>query len=56
MKNVLLIDSGSGGINILKECVKVAPRCNFLLFCDAYNKKYPLVPFTVDTTTCYVLY
>ena len=40
MKNVLLIDSGSGGINILKECVKVAPRCNFLLFCDAYNIPY----------------
>ena len=40
MKNILLIDSGSGGINILKECVKVAPRCNFLLFCDAYNIPY----------------
>lgn len=40
MKNVLLIDSGSGGINILKECVNVAPRCNFLLFCDAYNIPY----------------
>lgn len=40
MKNVLLIDSGSGGINILKECVNVAPRCNFLLLCDAYNIPY----------------
>lgn len=40
MKNVLLIDSGSGGINILKECVEIAPRCNFLLFCDAYNIPY----------------
>ncbi len=40
MKNVLLIDSGSGGINILKECVNIAPRCNFLLFCDAYNIPY----------------
>ena len=40
MKNVLLIDSGSGGINILRECVKVAPKCNYLLFCDAYNIPY----------------
>ena len=40
MKNVLLIDSGSGGINILKECVKVCPFCNYLLFCDAFNLPY----------------
>lgn len=26
------------------------------MFCDAYNKKYPLVPFNVDNTTCYVLW
>lgn len=40
MKNVLLIDSGSGGVNILKECVKVCPYCNFLLFCDDANLPY----------------
>lgn len=40
MKNVLLIDSGSGGVNILKECVKVCPECNFLLFCDDKNLPY----------------
>lgn len=40
MKNVLLIDSGSGGINILKECVKVCPHCNYLLFCDVVNLPY----------------
>ncbi len=40
MKNVLLIDSGSGGINILKECVRVAPQCNFLMFCDDKNLPY----------------
>ena len=40
MKNVLLIDSGSGGINILKECVKVCPYCNYLLFCDSANLPY----------------
>lgn len=40
MKNVLLIDSGSGGVNILKECVRVCPYCNFLLFCDDKNLPY----------------
>lgn len=40
MKNVLLIDSGSGGINILKECVNVCPHCNYLLFCDSINLPY----------------
>lgn len=40
MKNVLLIDSGSGGLNILKECVRVVPRCNFLMFCDNANLPY----------------
>lgn len=40
MKNVLLIDSGSGGVNILKECVKVCPYCNFLMFCDDANLPY----------------
>lgn len=40
MKNVLLIDSGSGGLNILKECVKVVPCCNYLLFCDDKNLPY----------------
>lgn len=40
MKRVLLIDSGSGGVNILKECVKVCPYCNYLLFCDTINIPY----------------
>lgn len=40
VKNVLLIDSGSGGVNILKECVRVAGGCNFLLFCDNKNLPY----------------
>ena len=40
MKNILLIDSGSGGINILAECVKVCPYGNYLLFCDANNLPY----------------
>lgn len=40
MKNVLLIDSGSGGINILKKCVQVCPFCNFLMFCDDKNLPY----------------
>lgn len=40
MKNVLLVDSGSGGVNILKECICVAPNCNYLLFCDDKNLPY----------------
>ncbi|MBP3431413.1 MAG: aspartate/glutamate racemase family protein [Clostridia bacterium] len=40
MKNVLLIDSGSGGINILKECVRQVPNCNYLMFCDNKNLPY----------------
>lgn len=40
MKNVLLIDSGSGGINILKECIKIVPSCNYLMFCDNKNLPY----------------
>lgn len=40
MKNVLLLDSGSGGINVLKECVKIAPYCNFLFYCDNKNMPY----------------
>ena len=40
MKNVLLIDSGSGGVNILKECLKVCPNANYLMFCDNKNLPY----------------
>ena len=40
MKNVLLIDSGSGGVNILKECLCVCPYANYLLFCDNKNLPY----------------
>lgn len=40
MKNVLLIDSGTGGVNVLKECFKVVPKCNYLLFCDTKNLPY----------------
>lgn len=40
MKKVLLIDSGTGGLNILKECVKVCPCCDFLLYCDNKNLPY----------------
>lgn len=40
MINVLLVDSGAGGVNILCECVRVCPRCNYLLFCDHFNLPY----------------
>ena len=40
MKNVLLVDSGSGGVNVLLKCIDEAPMCNFLLFCDNKNLPY----------------
>ena len=40
MKKVLLIDSGSGGVNVLVECVRVAPFFDYLLFCDNANLPY----------------
>lgn len=40
MKKVLLIDSGSGGVNVLLECIKIAPYCDFLMFCDNANLPY----------------
>ena len=40
MRKVLLLDSGSGGVNILKECVKVCPYADYLLFCDTKNLPY----------------
>lgn len=40
MKNVLLIDSGSGGVNVLLECIKQVPNCNYLLLCDNKNLPY----------------
>lgn len=40
MKNVLLIDSGSGGVSVLKECLRVCPFANFLMFCDNKNLPY----------------
>lgn len=40
MKKVLLIDSGSGGANVLLQCVKNAPFFDYLLFCDNKNLPY----------------
>ena len=40
MRKVLLIDSGSGGANVLFECVKEAPYFDYLLFCDNANLPY----------------
>jgi len=52
MKNVLLIDSGSGGVNILKECLRVCPYANFLMYCDNKNLPYgdKSKEFLVETT------
>lgn len=40
MKKVLIIDSGSGGVNILAKCVKACPSNNYLLFLDQKNLPY----------------
>lgn len=40
MKKVLVLDSGSGGINILHECVKVCPYFDYLFFADNKNLPY----------------
>lgn len=40
MKKVLLIDSGSGGLNVLHKCLKNVGGCDFLLFCDNKNLPY----------------
>lgn len=40
MKNVLFIDSGSGGINILSECYKNEICGNFLYYADDKNAPY----------------
>ncbi len=40
MKKVLLIDSGSGGLNVLHNCIKRVKGCDFLLFCDNKNLPY----------------
>lgn len=36
----MLIDSGSGGVNVLVQCVKVCPCCDYFLFCDNLNSPY----------------
>lgn len=40
MKNILFIDSGSGGINILSECYKDKLCGNFLYYADEKNAPY----------------
>ena len=40
MKKVLLIDSGSGGLNVLHNCINSVKGCDFLLFCDNKNLPY----------------
>ena len=40
MKKVAIIDSGSGGCNILAECLKVCPCFDYFLFIDDKNLPY----------------
>lgn len=40
MKKVAIIDSGSGGINVLAKCVEKCPCFNYLLYIDDKNVPY----------------
>lgn len=40
MKKVLVLDSGSGGINVLHECIKSSPYFDYLFFADNKNLPY----------------
>lgn len=40
MKRVAIIDSGSGGVNVLISMIKACPFCNYLLFIDDKNLPY----------------
>ena len=40
MKNILVLDSGVGGLNVLHECVKICPFFNYLYFGDQKNMPY----------------
>ena len=40
MKNILIIDSGSGGVNILVSCLKQKIEGNYFLFIDQKNLPY----------------
>ena len=40
MKNIVVVDSGLGGLNILNECKKVLPDINFIYVADSQNSPY----------------
>lgn len=40
MKKVAIIDSGSGGVNVLVSLIKECPSCNYLLLIDDKNLPY----------------
>ena len=40
MKKVAIIDSGSGGVNVLLNCIKQCKNCNYLLLIDDKNLPY----------------
>ena len=37
---IAVIDSGSGGVNILKECKRLMPNHNFLYYADTLNAPF----------------
>ena len=40
MKNIVVVDSGLGGLNILNECKKILPDINFIYVADSQNSPY----------------
>lgn len=40
MKKVIVFDSGSGGVNVLAECVKLCPCCDFIVVADEKSSPY----------------
>lgn len=40
MKKVIIFDSGSGGVNVLAECVKICPCCDYIVVTDDKNSPY----------------
>ena len=42
MRKIVVIDSGSGGLHILKECERVCGGCRFVYVADTLNSPYGL--------------
>ena len=39
-KRLIVIDSGTGGLHILKECTRILPECEYIYIADTCNSPY----------------